>query len=85
MQLVKDIRKHQDISASSHEALSKKHYKLCADIVKNFNDAKAQHPAGIVDPTDGEYRDYFVWAGGITKDVPDASEPNTAVMVFYFC
>ena len=37
-----------------------------------------------LDTTDGEYKDYFVWAGGFTKDVPDASEPGTAVMMYEF-
>ena len=82
-QLIKDIRKHQDIRTSSEEALSKIHSKLCSKVVENFNVSKAQQPAGILDTTDGEYRDYFVWAGGLTKDVPDASEPGIVVVLFY--
>ena len=84
MQLVKDIRKHQDIKPSSDEALTKNHSKLCSRIVKDFNNSKAQQPAGILDTTHGEYRDYFVWAGGLTKDVADASEPGTVVMMYEF-
>ena len=82
MQLVKDIRKHQDIKPSSDEALTRNHFKLCSRIVKDFNDSKAQQPAGILDTTDGEYKDYFVWAGGLTKDVPDASEPGIVVITY---
>ena len=44
----------------------------------------AQQPAGILDKTDGEYKDYFVWAGGLTKDVPDASERGIAVITYEF-
>jgi hypothetical protein len=84
VQLVKDIRKHQDISTSSDETLSKNHFKLCSKIVENFNDSKAQQPAGVLDPTDGEYRDYFVWAGGHAKDIPDATEPGIVFMMFNF-
>ncbi len=84
MQLVKDIRKHQDIKPSSDEVLSKSHSKLCSKIVADFNDSKAQQPAGILDTTDGEYKDYFVWAGGLTKNAPDACEPGIVVMVYEF-
>ena len=59
MQLVKDIRKHQDIKPSSDEALTRNHSKLCSRIVKDFNDSKAQQLAGILDTTDGEYKDYL--------------------------
>ena len=81
---MKDIRKHQDIRTSSDEALSKSHLKLCSKIVENCNDSKAQQPAGVLDTTDGEYRNYFVWAGGLTKNVPDACEPGMVVMVYDF-
>ena len=84
MQLVKDIRKRQDIRISSDEALSRSHSKLCSKIVENFNDSKAQQPAGILDTTDGEYKDYFVWSGGLTKNVPDACEPGIVAMVYDF-
>ena len=84
MKLVKDIRKHQDIKTLSDDALSRSHFKICSKIVENFNDSKAQQPAGILDTTDGEYKDYFVWAGGLTKNVPDACEPGIVVMVYDF-
>jgi hypothetical protein len=30
---------------------------------------------------DGEYKDYFVWAGGRPMNIPDASEPG----IIYLC
>ena len=81
---MKDIRKHQDIKPSSDEALTKNHSKFCSRIVKDFNDSKAQQPAGVLDTTNGEYKDYFVWSGGLTKNVPDACEPGIVAMVYDF-
>ncbi len=81
---MKDIRKHQDIKPSSDEALTRNHSKFCSRIVKDFNDSKAQQPAGVLDTTNGEYKNYFVWAGGFTKDVPDASEPGIVVRMYEF-
>ncbi len=76
------IRKHQDIKTLSDDALSRSHFKICSKVVENFNDSKAQQqPAGVLDTTNGEYKDYFVWAGEHTKDVPDASEPGIVEMV----
>jgi hypothetical protein len=38
-----------------------------------------------LDATTGEYKDYFVWAGGLAKDIPDATEPGMVVVTnFYF-
>ena len=86
LKLVNDIKKHQDIKPSSDEALlTRNHFKLCSRIVKDFNDSKAQQPAGILDTIDGEYKDYFVWAGGLTKNVPDACEPGIVMIFTHFC
>ncbi len=73
---MKDIKKNQLMDMDSDENLSKKDNELCLKIVKDFHDTKAQKPTGVLDRESGEYKHFFVWAGGIKKQTPDATEPG---------
>jgi hypothetical protein len=73
---VKDIKKNQQIQMETDETLSEDHSKLCSTVVKKFHDEKAQQPAGVIDKNTGEFKDYFVWAGGSISNVADETEPG---------
>ena len=45
-------------------------------MVKEFNDSKAQQPTGVLDKDSGEFKHFFVWAGGIKREMPDETEPG---------
>ncbi len=60
----------------SADTLSKKHNDLCVKMVKEFNDSKAQQPTGVLDKDSGEFKHFFVWAGGIKREMPDETEPG---------
>lgn len=61
------------------KALSESHSNLCSKITNNFNASKAQQPTGILDEATGDFKNYFVWAGGSVKDEADTSEPGTVL------
>ncbi len=60
----------------SDDNLSEKDNQLCTKIVKDFHNSKAQQPTGVLDKDSGEFKHYFVWAGGTKKEIPDATEPG---------
>ena len=58
------------------ESLSKKDNQWCENVVTEFHDSKAQKPTGVLDRDSGEFKHYFVWAGGAKKDKADPTEPG---------
>ena len=73
---MKDLKRNQLQAINSADALSKKDNELCVKIVKEFNESKAQKPTGVLDKDSGEFKHFFVWAGGIKKEMPDKTEPG---------
>ena len=70
---MKDLKKNQLSDINSDNNLSKKDNDLCVKIIKDFNDSKAQKPTGVLDKNSGEFKHYFVWAGGTKKEIPDTT------------
>ena len=81
---MKDIKKNQLMDIPSNDNLSETDNQLCVKIVKDFHNSKAQKPTGVLDKDSGEFKHYFVWAGGTKKEVPDATEPGKYLIILKF-
>ncbi len=79
---MKDIKKNQLTGIDSDENLSKKDNELCLKIVKDFHASKAQIPTGVLDRDSGEFKHYFVWAGGTKKQTADETEPGKHLNIY---
>jgi len=64
----------------SSETLSDEDKQLCEDVCAEYVAEARQKPEGILDQN-GEYQNFFVWAGAVKKDFPDNSEPGNIMNV----
>jgi hypothetical protein len=84
LQFIKDLKRNHQEFEMSDEILSDTHSKLCSQRVESFNKLKAQQPMGVLDKSTGEFKNYFVWAGGNKKEEADSSEPGTILLIKCF-